>query len=902
MSAAKENNLLDVFDKFETYSQELALIDFTQEKNKELTFIDLIKLVRRLAAGLNKLGIEKQEPVMLIGHSSKDLVIASLAIIYAGAIVVPVDMQSSDEILAHIISDSAAKTIFVDTKGLERLSRLSKKKGLQLIRLDDESQSNHWRQIIPHKAGPNHLEIGESDLCVLFYTSGTTGLPKGVPLSHGNIIAQIQAVIETKLLTRADRVLLPLPLFHVYPFVVGLLSPLALVCTVILPKSVTGPEIIRSIKEGEATVLIAVPRLLRALYTAIEKKARSNNIDSTAFDTAATVSKFAHNIFKINIGKLLFKKLHKRFPSLRLLACGGALLDPELADQLITLGWQVAVGYGLTETSPLLTARMPSNHDLKGVGKPIQGVQIRIEKIVENTKEARKPDANEESKNTDDKQLEIQVKGKGIFSGYHNLPEKTAESFTEDGWFKTGDTGFMSHNNLHVTGRISTTLKSEGGKKIQPEEIEKTYENNPAIREIGILQDKQKLVALVVPNITAIGHADPHEKIAEVIKSVSSSQPSYYRISDFAITKDQLPRTNLGKIRRPDLIAAYEKAKTAEQNLKSGKQVKEELSPQDKALLEEPLAKETWEWLQERFPDAEITFTKSPQLDLNVDSLEWLNLTLEIQQRFGVELNEEAIGRIDVIRDLIREIVEAAKAGTNKVSPLEKPENFLDDDQKNWLEPLGPCMLFMACILYWTNYILMRLCFRISGVNTNKIPKEQVVFIPNHSSYLDAFALSAVLDLNRLQKTQWAGWIGIALANPFNAFIYRLTQAIPIDANRSLISSLALAAAVLKQKRNLVWFPEGELTPNGKLLPFKSGIGTLLLQFPVKAVPIRIIGTYEALPHGAIFPHFNKVNVVFGDPVSPEELLKEGNGNTDAERIANALHDRVNKLSLDNNK
>ncbi len=111
------------------------------------------------------------------------------------------------------------------------------------------------------------------------------------------------------------------------------------------------------------------------------------------------------------------------------------------------------------------------------------------------------------------------------------MPEKTSESFTEDGWFKTGDTGFMLFGNLHVTGRISTTLKSEGGKKIQPEEIEKAYEGNSAIREIGILQSNQKLVALVVPNITAIGHGDPHGKIGEIIKSVSASQPSYYRVS-----------------------------------------------------------------------------------------------------------------------------------------------------------------------------------------------------------------------------------------------------------------------------------------------------------------------------------------------------------------------------------
>ena len=699
----------------------------------------------------------------------------------------------------------------------------------------------------------------------------------------------------------------------------------------IFPKAITGPEIIRAIKEGEATVLIAVPRLLRALYAAIETKARSNNMDSTAFDIANNVSNFFNICLGLNIGKLLFRTLHKRFPTLRLLSCGGALLEPDLARKLMALGWQTAVGYGLTETAPLLTIRMPGNRDLKSVGKPIPGVEIRIQKVADAPEENKDPDKNgkhhkktskekaveldkdephdkKDSKNKNsseentiepenNEQPEIQAKGKNIFAGYRNLPDKTAETFTEDGWFKTGDTGFMLFGNLHVTGRISITIKSEGGKKIQPEEVEKHYTSDPSIREVGILQSQQKLVALVVPNVTAIGHGDPHKKIAEVIRKISETLPSYYRVTDFAISRELLPRTNLGKIRRAELVKSYEQAKADEKNNKSGKgSHKEEMSSEDKSLLAGPIAKGAWDWLNERFPDAEITLDKSPQLDLNVDSLEWLNLTLEIQERFGIELNEEAIARVDTVRDLIKEIVEASQSGAHTVSPFEKPERFIDDGQKEWLKPLNPFMLSLARVLYWSNRAVMRMCFRVSAQGLERIPKGQVVFTPNHASYLDAFALSAVLDFNRMHKTQWASWAGIALHNPFNAFIYRLAQAIPIEAKRSLISSLALAAAVLKHKRSLVWFPEGERTLTGKLLPFKSGIGMLLQHFPVKVVPVHLIGTRDALPAGAFFPRFKKITVVFGEPILPDELIKEGTGNNDAECIANCLHDKVKAL------
>ncbi len=907
----KEQTIQELCNKFDHFNKQIAILAFGAEDKNQLTFKELLKLIRGLAAGLSKAGLEKHETVMLFANNSPDFIIAALAVIYAGGVCVPIDLQSDDEVLNHIIEDSEAKRIFVDAKGWERLQQLHKTKHMQVIRLDNENESDNWRKLLVKNGIDSNEPIKAEDQAVLFYTSGTTGLPKGVPLTHANIMVQLDAVQKTQLIKQTDKVLLPLPLFHVYPFCDGLLVPFYMGITVILPKAITGPEIIRAIKEGKATVLVAVPRLLRALYAAIETKARSNNMDSTAFDIAHNLSNLLNICLGLNIGKLLFQKLHKRFPTLRLLACGGALLDPDLAHKLTALGWQTAVGYGLTETAPLLTIRMPGNRDLKSVGKPIPGVQVRILKVADTTQENNDSEKNGKYQKKDRKnkkvekeaeeslgeQPEIQVKGQNVFAGYRNLPERTAETFTEDGWFKTGDTGYMMLGNLHVTGRISITIKSEGGKKIQPEEVEKEYTGDPVIREVGILQDKQKLVALVVHNVTVIGHNDPRSKIAEAIKKKSETLPSYYRVTDFAISKELLPRTNLGKIRRGELVKYYEKAKAEEKAGKAGKSShKEEMSSEDKTLLAEPIAKASWDWLNEKFPDAEITLDKSPQLDLNVDSLEWLNLTLEIQERFGVELNEEAIAQIDTVRDLIKAIVDAAHSGDNTVSPFEKPEQFIDDSQKEWLKPLNPFMLSLARLLYWSNFYLMRICFKISAEGLEKIPKGQVIFTPNHASYLDPFAIAAILDFNRMHKTQWAGWAGIALNNPFNAFIYRLAQAIPIEAKRSLISSLALAAAVLKNKKSLVWFPEGERTLTGKLLPFKSGIGTLLQHFEVKVVPVRLVGTREALPPGAFFPRLKKITVIFGEPILPEQLLKEGSGNNDAERIANCLHDKVNEL------
>lgn len=866
----------------------IAIVSFDREKRGQLKFEELWHEVKSVSSGLLKAGLKKGDKVILLAANSPELIITALGIIDAGGVCVPVDSQSDDEALKHILKDSGAKRMFVDEKGLNRYERLGRTRKIEIVNLDVPGDWRHLKSKETRDGEP----LDSSDEAVLFYTSGTTGPPKGVPLSHGNIVTQLEAVAKMKLVRPTDRILLPLPLFHVYPFVIGLLVPLSLGNPVVLPKSVTGPDIVHATKEGEATLIIAVPRLLRAMYAAIEGKARANNISSTTFDIATRISSFCRQL-NLNLGHALFKPVHKQFPKLRLLACGGAILEPELARNLMALGWDIAVGYGLTETSPLLTIRMPENRDIESVGKPVPGVQLRLQK----TKELSEGENADEA---DDNLTEIQAKGANVFGGYHDLPDKTNETFTEDGWFKTGDIGYVKHGNLHVVGRVNIMMKSEGGKKIQPEEVEKKYGNDPAIREIGILENKQKLVALVVPNLKTVGKEGARDKIAEVIRKKSESLPSYDRVVDFAMTRELLPRTNLGKIRRQELAERYNTAKKDEKANRGGLSgAKVDLSSEDKAVLEEPVAKACWDWLQEKFPDAGLTFDKSPQLDLNIDSLEWLNLTLEMHERFGAELSEEAIARIDTVRDLLSEVVAASKSGDKNASLFEHPEKLIDDSQKKWLKPLNPAMMSIAFMLYWLNYFIMHAFFRISAEGAERIPEEQVVLTPNHASYLDAFALCSVLTFEELRKTQWAGWAGIALANPFNAFMYRLVQAIPIEAKRSLISSLALAIAVLKKGRNLVWFPEGERTLTGKLLPFKSGVGMLLHNVPVKVVPVLISGTREALPPGAFFPRFAKITVVFGKPVQPKTLAKSGSGNTEPERIANSLHDRVDKLKME---
>ena len=869
------------------------------------SYATLADQVEQLTNGLAEAGFQRGDHVAMFANNQPEWIAVCLATIQAGGVVVPIDVQLGEKALGHVIADSEARFIFTSTTHVKRLKSLGLGSKLKLFVLDgDEEDKRSWRHLLSDKT-TERPTAEPNDPALLIYTSGTTGKPKGVPLTHANLVFQLNMLLESGLMSADDRVLLPLPLHHVYPFVVGMLTPLACGASIIMPHSLTGPEIIRALREGKVTMILGVPRLYRALYKGIESQAESaGRIAAAAFKALFGLSLWLRRRLGLRVGKLLLRSVHQQIgPSVRVMASGGAALEPELAWKLEALGWQIAIGYGLTETAPLLTLNPPGNARIGSAGKPIPGVELRIDPSA-------KPDASEEQKKqppTDSAGVEgeILARGPNVFSGYRHLPEESSRAFT-GGWFRTGDLGYFDEGGyLYITGRANTLLVLEGGKKVQPEDVEEAYQESAAIREIGVLQKDAKLVALVVPKAGAARKGSGSEAdaaIHEAIKERSKHLPSYQRISDLAITHEPLPRTRLGKIQRHVLADRYDEAargKARHHPAKPGPVGLEELSEEDRALLEAPAAKQVWDWLAERFPDKRLAPETSPQLDLGIDSMEWLNLTLEMGERVGVELSEESIGRIDTVRDLLQEAVRAAEEGApaRAIQPLEKPEEALSDDQKRWLEPLSPVQSALARALMTVNRTLMRLLFRLQAKGVEHLPVDgQFILTPNHVSYLDPFAVAAALSTQQLRQTHWAGWTGAAFRNRFFRCVSRLGQAVPIDPERAIVSSLAFCAAVLKRGNNLVWFPEGERSASGQLQPFKPGIGMLVEHFDVPVVPVYIHGSHRAWPVGRSLPRFRRISVVFGNPIKAGELKKKAKGDHSHERIALALHDKIRDL------
>ncbi|MGB8275074.1 MAG: 1-acyl-sn-glycerol-3-phosphate acyltransferase, partial [Alphaproteobacteria bacterium] len=536
------------------------------------------------------------------------------------------------------------------------------------------------------------------------------------------------------------------------------------------------------------------------------------------------------------------------------------------------LGWTVLTGYGLTETAPLLTFSAPKRRRVGTEGFATPGVELRIEA------EEGAPFG------------EILARGPNVFAGYWKNPQATRDSFTAEGWFKTGDLGTLDAQGfLTIVGRAKEMIVLPGGENVFPEEVEAAYAETKCIAEIAVMERDGKLFALVVPEPEAIrerGAARLDAVLREEIEAVSLRLPSYRRISGYAVTHEALPRTHLGKLRRHLLPEMLERATRASPAALAP------LSPEDRALLANPLAAALYSWLKDRYPGQPVTPDTMPQLDLGIDSLEWVGLTLEMQSRLGIVLTEAALARVMTVRDLFREAVAAAAAPPERVPVT--PVSI----EEVWLRPTGPLFRALSFLLYWLNRAAMRSLFSLEIVGAGNVPQTgALVLAPNHASYLDPLALAAALPWRRLANAYWAGWTGKLFMTPLQRLFSHAAHVLPIDPDRAPAAGLAYGAETLRRGFALVWFPEGRISPTGEIGPFLPGVGVLLEGAQVPAVPVRIFGSLEALPRTRRVPRLRPITVVFGRPRDPVSLQSAGRGEDVHSRIADGLRQAVLALA-----
>ncbi len=457
------------------------------------TYDALAAAASKFAALLGDLGVAAGDRVMLIGENRPEWAVAYFGIGMAGAVVVPVLVDFLPEQIANVAAHAEIKAVCATEKTLAKLSQVDAK--LPLLRIDAMDAAG----IVTREAGvPGHRTFNEpgaalpgdklvaNDMACIIYTSGTTGNSKGVVLTHGNIVSDVEATRAVFALRETDRVLSVMPLAHTLESTMGLLTPVLQGCSIYyLDKPPTAPVLAAALLVVKPTVMVIVPLIIEKLYRAkVEPKLRD------------------HPLYKFGPTKKLAikaagRKLEAAFGGcIRFLGIGGASLARDVEQFLLTAGFPYAIGYGLTETAPLVCAAIPHKTKLGSTGRVLDGMQVRIV-----------PPADAEHAGTvaamgSDVEGEIQVRGPNVMKGYYKDPERTAEVFTADGWFRTGDLGSYDAQGLvHVKGRLKAMILGPSGENIYPEEIESTLASSGLVEEALVYAAKDgTLVAMVVLN------------------------------------------------------------------------------------------------------------------------------------------------------------------------------------------------------------------------------------------------------------------------------------------------------------------------------------------------------------------------------------------------------------------
>ena len=551
MGLRKNNALQFLQDKTSDYSERVALGMKTPLGWNEFTYSGIGMLSRKLGHYfINGLMLQKGERVAILSESMPEYGACVFGSILAGLITVPLDIKLTEFELQSILSDCEPTVLLVSKSLVEKAKKLQELvpsiKTVLLINepcCTDEYTSIH---LLPENYNCKWRHRSSKSTALIIYTSGTTGAPKGVEISFENIFAQLDGVqdaLASILGGKTVTVLSILPMNHLFEMTVGFSIFLSMGFSVYYAKSLKPKDILGIMREKRVEFMIVVPAFLKLLKAGIESElSASPKYVQIAFKAMFTLAKFLPFYC---VKKALFRKIHNKFGG-HFMGCisGGAPLDIEVGRFFERIGIKVFQGYGLSETSPVVSVNYDKRHDIASVGRPLKGFEARIDKETG----------------------ELLLKGKSIMKGYHNQPEMTAEVIDSDGWLHTGDIAKITKDgHIYITGRIKNMIVLSGGKKVFPEEVEAVLEKSPYFAEVCVLGVKrtfgakdgtEEVAAVIVPKDDILSKYDwetVDKLVREEVKKLSLHLTAYKRPVNITITKDPLPKTTTRKVKRREV-------------------------------------------------------------------------------------------------------------------------------------------------------------------------------------------------------------------------------------------------------------------------------------------------------------------------------------------------------------
>ncbi len=525
---------------------------------KDINYSQFKDDVDSFGTQLLNLGL-KDKCIAVISENRYEWCVTYLATVGGTGVIVPIDRELPDNEIENILNRCNADAIVYSQKYNERMKNLFKKSCSikYYINMDADQDKefclsfsqllNKGRDMV-ERGNRDFIEaqIDNNSLAALLFTSGTTGLAKGVMLSNKNICSNIVAICSTVLVDTNDHSLSILPLHHTYECTIGFLLFIYSGATISFNEGLK--HIAKNFKEVRPTVLIAVPLIVENLYKKIWMQAGKTKFGKLKLRLALFITTFLNCVFHIDIRKTVFKQIHESVGGrLRLIITGAAAIDPEISKGFRKMGVRVLQGYGLTECSPLVTGNSDFICKDNSVGKVLPGAEVKIDR----------PDENGIG--------EILTKGQNVMLGYYKDVVSTGKSII-DGWFHTGDLGKIDKAGyVYITGRIKNIIIIKNGKNVYPEELEASINKNPCVQESIVSGDldestgEMHIHAHILPNLDYIKDKfkganlskDELSKLfSDIIKNINKELPLYRRIRKFTLRDNEFIKTTTQKIKR----------------------------------------------------------------------------------------------------------------------------------------------------------------------------------------------------------------------------------------------------------------------------------------------------------------------------------------------------------------
>ncbi|MGA9931909.1 MAG: AMP-binding protein, partial [Terriglobales bacterium] len=880
------------------FPDNIALEIQREQTVERVTFAELTRMSESVANWLST-RVPRDARVAILAANHPRWVAAYLGIIAAGRTAVPLDTAFHADQVRKLLIDSGASLLFCDVKhlpvareaveglsvGLVMTSAATELAAATQITTNPahrtERNENEWSAqavtfaadldsiFAAGPAGFQPLVPAESDLAALLYTSGTTADPKGVMLTHANLVGEANSVLAVVKIGPTDALLGILPMFHVLAQMANLFLPLFNGARVVYLETLNTTELLRALQERNITAFCVVPQFFYLIHERIFKELNKRGKFTLRLVRTLMALNRALRRVGVNAGKVFFGKIHATFGArMRYLVTGGSRFDPAIARDFYSFGIDVLNAYGLTETSGGAFMNPPGRALVFGsVGRPFPGVEA---KIVD--PQPIEPGAQPAG--------EIALRGAIVMKGYWNRPQATAEVL-RDGWFYTGDLGYFdSGGNLFITGRRKEVIVLANGKNVYPEEVEVHYLQAPYVKEICVMALEarpgdpmsERLHAVVVPNFERLRErkiVNAKEVIRIDIEALSHKIASGKRLGSYDIWQEELPRTTTRKLKRFQIEKKVRELQRSGGDSDSG--AEKPLAP----LTLAPLTDDEQLWLERddvkralavvqesaRNRTGAILPTHNLELDLGLDSMQRVELLTALEQQLGGDVPESQLAEIYSVRDLVDAVLASAGRGEGQAGTAAPPWSTILSEPVTDPEVLALTQhnIFFEVFFFLLGkliylFALDRFHLKMRGLE-NLPEKGPFLVCPNHQSYVDPMVMVGAFPWRLFRDTfalgtsdifgkgfmrRLAGWLRVAVLDP--------------DAN--LVPAMRAGAYGLSQGHILILYPEGERTDDGTPRVFRKGAAILSIHTQAPIVPVAIEGFYEAWPRHKKFPKF----------------------------------------------